>query len=174
MARRDTACAPLAIVSTQGALVLADGYWLPSNRADPRAFALYKRHYSAERNAPYRRIGNTNFVGSGEPMVLITEACDAIWVWLRNTVERYDKQDGINCSVFRNESTVRSSDLVREADALAWAKWGEQRLFTYVDPIKTARRRSKHHQPGHCFIEAGWRDTGQRSQSGLVLLEHLP
>lgn len=26
--------------------MMVDGYWLPSNRCDPRAIALYMRHYS--------------------------------------------------------------------------------------------------------------------------------
>ena len=79
-----------------------------------------------------------------------------------------DDQTGINCAVFRNESSMLSSDLVREADELAWQKWPGQRHYTYVAPNKVA---SAH--PGYCFKKAGWRKCGT-SKGGLVILEVLP
>src|SRR5215831_4930308 len=100
--------------------MLTDGRWLSVQRADPRAFALYRRHYSYKKNARWRQRGNTNITGSGETMVLLLPSCDALFVWLKNTVERLDGQAGINCAVFRNESGELSSDLIREADELAW------------------------------------------------------
>lgn len=146
---------------------MIDGNWLSSHRADPRALALYKRHYSAKKNARWRSARSLNFVGPGEPMVLLTVNCDAVFVWLNNTVERYDHQDGVICTLFRNESTVLSSDLIREADDLAWGRWPGARLFTYVDP---AEIRSSN--PGYCFLRAGWRVCG-RSVEGKVILEVL-
>lgn len=159
---------------------LVEGNWLPSNRNDPRAYALYIRHYSAKKNKPFRKPGNTNVAGPGIPMVLITADSDALFVWLKNTVERYDKEVGINCSVFRNESAVLSSQLILEAEELAWGKWPGERLFTYVDPVETAKRRSKRSPAGKCFIAAGWRPVldaegnALTSEDGKVLLEKLP
>lgn len=49
---------------------LIDGYWLSSNKFDPRAVAIYERHYSARRYADGRK--RTQFVGPGECMVLLT------------------------------------------------------------------------------------------------------
>ena len=145
---------------------MIDGHWLPSHRADPRALALYKRHYSAKKNSPYRSARSLNFVGPGEPMVLLTLDCRAVFVWLNNTIERWDKQTGINCTVFRNEGPVLSSTLIREADSLAWSRWPEQpRHFTYVDGAEIASP-----NPGYCFKKAGWQWCG-RSAEGKDILE---
>jgi hypothetical protein len=147
--------------------VLVDGSWLPVRDGDPRARALYLRHYSAEKGMAYRT-GSPLFVAPGEKFVLLTLACDALFVWLRNTVQRWDRQEGVNCAAFRNESPARSSDLIREAMALAWARWPGQRLFTYVNPAKIRST-----NPGYCFKQAGWRRCGESAQ-GLVILEALP
>jgi hypothetical protein len=71
--------------------------------------------------------------------------------------------------VFRNEGAGLSSDLVREADELAWQRWpNEPRHFTYVDASKIRPKRD----PGRCFLRAGWQRAGQ-SKNGLVLLERV-
>ena len=103
----------------------------------------------------------------GEKMVLLTLRCDALFGWLKNRVERYDKQEGVVCTVFRNESDMLSSALIREADDIAWQKWPGERHFTYVDAGKVASR-----NPGYCFLKAGWRKCGM-SKGGLVILERL-
>ena len=151
---------------------MIDGNWLSVRRDDPRAFAFYRRHYSSGKQMKrFRERGNTNFMGPGECMVLLTKCGQAAFAWQYNTVERYDKQTGVCCTIFRNEGAGLSSDLIREADELAWQRWPEQlRHFTYVDEVKTSRRRSRHASPGRCFIAAGWRECG-RSKEGLVLLD---
>lgn len=146
---------------------MIDGHWLPSNKFDPRAVALYERHYSARHYADGRK--RTQFVGPGECMVLLTVNCDALWVWVRNRMERYDHQDGVNCAVFRNEGSVLSSDLVREADELAWQRWPGERHFTYVEDAKIRRKRD----PGRCFRKAGWNACGRNADGRLTLLERL-
>lgn len=152
-----------------GAAAVIDGNWLAVKRTDHRAFGLYRRHYSYAKNGPYRRRGNTNVTGSGQTMVLLTVAVDALFVWLRNTVERLDHQIGVNCAVFRNEGPQQSSELIREADQLAWQKWpDEPRHFTYVDPGAVRRKRD----PGRCFIRAGWTKCGE-SADGKLLFERV-
>jgi hypothetical protein len=147
--------------------LLAEGNWLAVTRVDERAYALYSRHYSADKNRRWRQKGNTNIVGPGEVMVLLTETCDALFVWSRNTVARLDGQLGVNCAVFRNEGPLLSSDLVREADALAWRRWSDQiRHFTYVDASRIRHKRD----PGRCFLRAGWRTCGV-STTGKLLME---
>lgn len=154
---------------------LIDGYWLPSYRSDPRVIALYSRHYSAKKNhRPGRHLKNC--VGPGEPMVLLTADCTAAFCWLSNSIERWDKQTGICCTLFRNEGPVLSSALIREAVDLAWQRWPGQRLFTYVDPSAVRRKRD----PGRCFRKAGWQlvrdETGKpvTSTRGLLIFECLP
>ena len=145
---------------------MIDGNWLSSNKFDPRALAIYERHYSARRYADGRK--RDQFVGPGEQMVLLTVCCRALFVWVRNTIERFDKQVGVNCAVFRNEGAGLSSDLIREADELAWQRWPGERHFTYVDANKVRPKRD----PGRCFLRAGWRHCGE-SKRGLVLLERM-
>jgi hypothetical protein len=151
-----------------------EGHWLPSHRADPRAVALYRRHYSARqyhnRLRPVRQ-----FMGPGETMVLLTLDCAALFAWQHNTTPRYDQQTGVCCTVFRNESPVQSSTLIREAATLAWQRWLGARLFTYIDPAAVASA-----NPGYCFLQAGWRRVRDavgrptRTRRGLLLLECWP
>jgi len=147
---------------------LVEGHWLAVKRTDERAFALYRRHYSAAKNARWRQFGSTNVAAVGETMVLLSQCCRALFVWLRNTIERYDHQVGVNCAVFRNEGAGLSSDLIRQADELAWQRWPGERHFTYVDAGKIRPKRD----PGRCFLRAGWSRAGV-SQTGLLLLERL-
>lgn len=149
---------------------MIDGHWLPIRDADPRAFALVSRHYSERlkrRGAAGR--GGRGFVGPGAKMVLMTRDCLAVWAWLNPRDElRNDGQTGVLCSVFRNESPILSSDLIREADELAWATWPDQRRhYTFVDP-----RSVRSSNPGYCFIKAGWRRCGA-SRRGRLIFERL-
>ena len=142
-------------------------HWLPSNRCDARAIALYFRHYSSEKSGRKPSVYRSGFSGNGEDMVLLTEKCDAVFAWLHNVVPRKDAQAGVNCTIFRNESPVLSSELIREADELAWERWPEEpRHFTYVNPVKIASI-----NPGYCFKQAGWRSCGLNRDGHLVLLE---
>jgi hypothetical protein len=108
-------------------------------------------------------------------MVLLTLDADALFVWVKNNTVRFDGQVGVCCTIFRNETRspyVLSSVLVREADELADQRWPGERHFTYVDAVETAGRRSKHAEPGKCFVAAGWVPAGT-SKAGLVLLERV-
>ena len=151
-------------------------HWSLTHRADPQAFELYKRHYSAEKNFAFRRPGNFNFVGPGFNMVLLTENAQALFVWVKNNMERFDKQVGVCCTIFRNETAdpyILSSELIREADALADARWPGERHFTYVNAPRTSRRRSRHSPPGKCFVAADWRPCGLNKSGKLMLLERV-
>ena len=135
---------------------------------DPRGRALYQRHYSCTNMHPL----NGQWMPPGEKMALLTLEADALFGWLKNRVERYDKQEGVNCTVFRNESRHLSSSLIEEADDIAWEKWPGERHFTYINADATAAHRGKKNPPGYCFLMAGWRESGV-SKSGLILLERL-
>ena len=150
-----------------GTNALCDGYWLPSNHADPRAIALYLRHYSARhyRDGRVRR----QFCPPGPKMVLLTELCDALFVWHRPIMERLSGEAGVNCTIFRNEGSVLSSLLIEEACSLAWQRWPNERLFTYVADGKIASG-----NPGYCFKRAGWSTCGRNKDGRLTILERLP
>lgn len=144
-----------------------DGYWLPSHHADPRAIALYLRHYSARHYRDNRQ--RRQFCPPGEKMVLLTQRCDALFVWHHPVMARESGQVGVNCTIFRNESPVLSSALIREACDLAWQRWPGERLFTYVADAKIRST-----NPGACFKKAGWRACGRNADGRLTILELLP
>lgn len=145
--------------------------WWLSKDGDLGVLALYERHYSAYRYRDGRR--RRLFCGPGTKLVLHTGDYDACWVW-RDFIDRCidartDRpQEGVNCALFRNESPYRSSDLVRQADAIADCLWPGRRRYTYVDPQKIAST-----NPGYCFLAAGWRRCG-RTRGGLIVLERAP
>lgn len=147
--------------------------WLPVRDGDPSGWALFRRHYTYRRSRDQMSLfwqRNRNyglFVGPGEKVVLITPCGRALFAW-RKFISM-DNQEGVNCSVFRNEGAGLSSELIRAADDIAWARWPGTRLYTYVDPGKTRRKRD----PGRCFLRAGWRYCGE-SKGGLRILECRP
>lgn len=152
-----------------------DWTWYSISINDPRAVSLYSRHYSSSKNRGSVRLWLRHGIGSpGEKLVLTTSDSSALFVWIR---QKYvsNNQEGVNCSVFRNESYRLSSDLILEAEGLAWKKWPGERLYTYVDPNSIVSR-----NPGYCFKMAGWTlardETGKpiKTARGLVILEKLP
>lgn len=101
-------------------LAVVSAHWCESRDGCEHARALFDRHYSRYIYRDGRR--PKLFVGPGEKMVLITPTGDALFVWRRFISA--DQQDGINCAIFRNESRFLASDLIREAEAAAWMRWG--------------------------------------------------
>jgi len=137
--------------------IYADLPWIGILDGDPRAVALYRRHYSCRNpEIDYVRYG---FSGKGESMVLLTSDCLALWCW------RKVASEGIYCSVFHNESSLLSSELIREADKLAWQRWEDNRHFTHVNPREVKG-------DGKCFKAAGWHKLKERTKkSHLIILE---
>ena len=144
--------------------------WWVTKDGDLDCMELHARHYSKREYADGRR--PTLFVGPGDKLVLRTESASACFVWRRFVDDCIDqrtgeKQQGVNCAVFRNESEHLSSQLIRQADAIADAVWSDRRHYTYVDSKKVASK-----NPGFCFIAAGWKRCG-RTKRGLMVLERL-
>lgn len=141
--------------------------WWVTKDGDTDCLRMYERHYSTYRYADGRK--RKLFVGPGEKFVLRTIDAAAFWVW-RNFIDD-SGEEGINCAVFRNErrDLYQSSELVRQADAIADCLWPDSRHYTYVNPKKV-----RSSNPGYCFLAAGWRRTGRLTKSGLLILERLP
>ena len=144
-------------------------WWLTKD-GDRDCLAMYERHYSAYRYADgrMRRI----FCGPGQKVVLRTEPADALFVWRKFRDDCIDqrsgeRQSGINCAVFRNESSHRSSELICQADAIADCLWPDCRHYTYVraDAVRSTN-------PGFCFLKAGWKRCGM-TKNGLLILERM-
>lgn len=144
--------------------MIAGWHWFGMPDGDRRARSLLNRHYSAR---VYRdRRNPALMVGPGEKMVLMTTDCLALFIW-RKFIS-CDGQAGINCAAFRNEGPYLSSELILEAETIAWQRWPGERLYTYVNP-----RRIKSTNPGYCFLAAGWNRCGVTA-GGLTILEKYP
>ena len=137
--------------------------WYLTKDGDVSCMALFRRHYSQRDYADGRIV--KLFCGPGEKVVLRTRTADALFVWRRFIDD--SGQSGINCAVFRNESQHRSSELIRQADAIADQIWPDSRHYTYVDPGKI-----RSSNPGCCFIRAGWQRCGV-TKSGKLILERV-
>lgn len=148
----------------------SDPHWWATTDADVACLALYERHYPTRR---YRdgRI-RRQFLGPGDKYALRAFDGTAVFGWRKFIDDCIDirtgeRQAGVNCAVFRNEGPHQSSELIRQADAIADCLWSDRRHYTYVDASKVRSR-----NPGYCFLVAGWRRCG-RTKSGLLILERL-
>ena len=135
--------------------------WYLTKDGDLSCLAMYHRHYSRRKYKDGRQ--PKLFCGPGEKIVLRTRNADAVFVW-RKFIDA-SGQKGINCSIFRNEGRIRSSDLIRQADKIADFCWPRERHYTYVYAKKIRGT-----NPGFCFISAGWKRCGT-TKGGLVILE---
>ena len=114
---------------------------------DQECRLLADRHYSR------RTVGARQFCYSGRKLVLRNTEGTVLYVWMfPDSTMRMDGQTGYNCSIFRNESRRKSSDIILEAERLAFEKWGFNRLYTYIDPAKIRST-----NPGCCYKMAGWK-----------------
>lgn len=144
--------------------------WILSWRADPRGRALADRHYNRQ------TVGAAQFVPPGRCVVLVTQDADALWVtsWPFADYVRHAWAGAWVCSLFRNESAHRSSELIREAVAATRAIFGappELGMVTFVDEWKVRRKRD----PGRCYVRAGFTRLPERTkEEGLVVLQQLP
>jgi hypothetical protein len=136
--------------------------WIEVKDGDDRARGIFDRHYSRHHYKDGRK--PRQFVGPGFKMVLLTVDCQALFVW-RKFIDK-SGQKGINCAVFRNESSLLSSDLILQAESLAMERWPGERFYTYVNP-----RKIRSTNPGFCFLKAGWQKCGITKKLKLVILE---
>jgi hypothetical protein len=140
-------------------------YWIAVKDTYPPLIDLYRRHYSSLKKPAwvYRQFGIS---GNGESLSLCTASGTAGFCWTKQK-KRDDGQKGVNCSFFRNEGSLLSSELILEAEFMALNKWPDTvRFFTYIDPLKIRHKRD----PGRCFVRAGWKKCG-RSKSGKLIFE---
>lgn len=146
------------------------GYWMSTWDGDPRAFALFSRHYSFYQYKDNRRNDPTyrnryKITGPGEPLILLGRDMQALCCWRRYHDASSGGQKRLYCTCYRNESVYRASDLLLEAMALAWRVWPGEDLYTYVDPAKVQTRSN----PGWCFLVCGWRREGFTREGKLIL-----
>lgn len=142
-------------------------YWQLSHRADKRALPIADRHYNRQ------KVGTPQFVPPGRCIVLLTPKADALWVssWPFAEYVKHAWAGAWVCTMFRNESDILSSTLIREAVAVTRSIWDAPPLgmVTFVDPTKVRRKRDF----GRCYRRAGFKPCGE-TKGGLVALQLLP
>lgn len=147
--------------------------WCLSWKGDPRGARLADRHYSRRASS----VGAATFSPPGRVVVLLTPDADALWVvsWQRPEFTKHAWGGAWICTLFRNESRARASDLIREAVAATRAVLGAppwEGLVTFVDPAEVRPKRD----PGHTFVLAGFRPSGREpwTRGGLLALRLPP
>ncbi len=145
--------------------------WVKTHRRDQKARELADRHYSRVKR------GSPQFAPPGSCLILVTPEYNALWV---TSVQKYATHawaGAWNCALFRNESSHKASELIREAVAATRAYYGEpppQGMVTFIDirkvrPIKVRGRWVY----GWTFMRAGFRIAGV-TDGGLLALQLLP
>jgi hypothetical protein len=153
--------------------------WSVAPREDSLAAELADGHYS--RQTP----GADGFLAAGRCVVLYHRAARGPATW--GVVHNRDPIGTLRFrnTLFRNVSGTLSSDLIVAATLVTYDEWlrkygalPEEPLRTEVDIEATAARRSKHHEPGWCYLCAGWtkvRDIpASHGRSAKVELEAPP
>ncbi len=140
--------------------------WYLSHRGDAKAGALADRHYSRQKS------GTPQFMPPGRCLVLW--APGAVWgtSWPYAEFVKHAWGGAWLCSIFRNESGVLSSELIREAVAISRWRFGEPPalgMVTFVDPSAVRHKRD----PGRCFLGAGFVVCGA-CKDGKRALQLLP
>ncbi len=150
----------LTLIPQGEQLMAASEHWCLTRDGDPRGYELYQAHY-ARRN--YLEQRQRLFAGPGRKLVLLSKDGAALFVWRLFKDAIQPPQAGFNCAVFRNEGTVRSSELIREAVEIVFMRWGRDRCYTLVDG-----RKVRSTNPGCCFKKAGWRRCGTSKGGKLI------
>jgi len=134
------------------------------------ARSLADRHYS--RGKP----GSNQFMPPGETIVLLAADGSAVFGWWRphprSGVKQMNGFDGWTCTIFRNEGTALSSELILEAEEYllnSGVTVGPDGFLTYVfdDRVRSDN-------PGCCFKKAGWDVIGRSADGKKTLLQKIP
>ena len=151
-----------------------DVFWVVVKDGHPVLFDVYKRHYSFYEYKDGRRDNPAYpqrklIFGPGQKLPMITPDGKAI-IGYRNFFDA-SEQVGVNCNFFRNEGAfdrkILSSKLLLESGLFVRGKWGNVRLYTYVNTGQV-------NGDGLCFKRAGWSKCGRTKTRDLLILEkHL-
>lgn len=140
-------------------------YWRLTHKGNQRCRLLADRHYTRQ------HVGHPLWTRPGYNLVLYYRQAngrEAVFCWWRpkweSGIERMDKLRCIECTIFRNQTRVRSSVLIREAVAalLTWRRaadvaWPDG-LVTEVNAAATSGGRNRESLAGHCYRMAGFAD----------------
>src|SRR5262249_10124142 len=140
--------------------------WCLAHKASLAACLLADRHYSR------RKVGAPQMMPPGQTLVLLTPNEDAVFGWWRphprSGLAAMNGLAGWTCTIFRNEGSALSSDLVLQAEVelINRHDCGPDGFLTYVFDAKV-----KSTNPGFCFQMAGWRKIGRSADDRKSLLQ---
>jgi hypothetical protein len=155
-----------------------DDPWIEVKDGDPRLLAVFKDHYSYSERKGGRK--NNLVIGPGYKLPLLIPNREdpyegrpqAIFAW---RMERYraDNDYGACCVFFRNETHIKSSELILAAEARAKLRWPYiPRFFTHIDTAKVKPRKTRGVPSwGHSYTMAGWSILPTPTKTGLLRLE---
>jgi DNA polymerase I-like protein with 3'-5' exonuclease and polymerase domains len=138
-------------------------YWIPVNKADDSCRQLADRHYSRQ------TIGAKLFTRPGKNIVLRTILGDAVWVSWQGI--RDDGLEAYECTIFRNESDILSSELIKEAMQITVDIWGDMPKDGFITTVKAEKVKSKN--PGCCFKKSGFKYIGKTKVNKLLIFQYL-
>lgn len=112
----------------------------------------------------------------GETVVLLSEDAQAVFGWWRpapsSGLEAMNGLDGWTCTIFRREGGVLlASEMILQAESYLLELGlgvGSDGLITYVWD-----QRVSSHNPGYCFLRAGWQRTGRSADGRKTKLQKL-
>lgn len=140
--------------------------WERITKFDPRGAALADRHYNR------RKVGSPQWMPPGETLNLLTPDGRALWGWWRphpsSGLQAMNGLDGWTCTIFRNETDVKSSLLILAAEqelVRLGRGCGPDGMLTYVWDDRVASP-----NPGYCFKAAGWEPIGRSADNRKTLL----
>lgn len=146
-------------------LDLVDGkhtLWQVTKKTDDSCRQLADRHYSRQ------TVGAVNFCRPGRNYVLRTLEANSVWVSYYSKY-RDDKFDAIECTLFRNESSYLSSELILLASLMSFQHFGESAPKTIITYVKADSVKSSN--AGYCYLKAGYRKLKHTSSRGLLTYE---
>jgi hypothetical protein len=139
--------------------------WRRCGKFDRGAALIASRHYSR------RNPDSPQFMPPGQTVCLT--ARHAVFGWWRPAPAHFSSaRNGLNgwtCTIFRNEGSARSSDLILAAELQLVEHapdCGPDGMITYVWD-----RRVRSVNPGYCFKMAGWEVTGRSADNQKTLLQ---
>lgn len=142
--------------------------WVRVRRSDEELRRLRDRHYST------KYPGGRTVGPPGRTLALRTIEGDAGWLtsWPLPEHTTHGRGDAFVCSLFRNESSALSSELIGEAVAATRHVWGvaPAGFLTFVDLERIRRKRDQ----GRCFRRAGFEPIGYTRDRGLLVLRLEP
>lgn len=134
-------------------------FWHLTRDGDPYVIEMYRRHYSCKTKTPKTPL----FVGPGRKYVMMTGDGLACFSWLKGISDIEPPQKGWLCTLFRNEGTILSSDLIKDAVGFIRSREGYCRVWTLVNAAKVRSQ-----NPGCCFKHAGWQWVGTSKNGKLI------